>query len=84
MSDCTMHGMFANSEGTEIGDPREPRPVATARYELYWAWSLHYDPHAQILLIDSRDTIFQRNPFDGITSSDFDAGILRLYGVSHR
>ena len=82
MSDCSMHGMFARKDGTLIDDPREPRPVATARYELYWAWCLHYNAHSQILLIDSRDTLFQRDPFIDMKPSTSAGGVLRLYGVS--
>ena len=82
MSDCRMKGMFSSEDGKPLDDPREPRPVATARYELYWAWAQHYEAHSQILLIDSRDTIFQKNPFEGMTASEADAGILRFYGVS--
>eukprot|EP00553_Chaetoceros_curvisetus_P002417 CAMPEP_0204613694 /NCGR_PEP_ID=MMETSP0717-20131115/1624_1 /ASSEMBLY_ACC=CAM_ASM_000666 /TAXON_ID=230516 /ORGANISM="Chaetoceros curvisetus" /LENGTH=430 /DNA_ID=CAMNT_0051626197 /DNA_START=1 /DNA_END=1293 /DNA_ORIENTATION=- len=64
---CEMVGMFGdNSTGDAVKDPREARPVATARYELYWAWSLHYDKHSWIMLIDSRDTYFQSNPFANV------------------
>jgi len=80
MSDCKMHGMFANANTGEIvEDPREARPVATARYELYWAWSLLYSPHSQILLIDARDTIFQGDPFGGMKPSSGETGILRFF-----
>eukprot|EP00816_Leptocylindrus_hargravesii_P002119 CAMPEP_0196817842 /NCGR_PEP_ID=MMETSP1362-20130617/62823_1 /TAXON_ID=163516 /ORGANISM="Leptocylindrus danicus, Strain CCMP1856" /LENGTH=550 /DNA_ID=CAMNT_0042195705 /DNA_START=124 /DNA_END=1773 /DNA_ORIENTATION=- len=80
MSDCKMHGMFANASTGEIAeDPREARPVATARYELYWAWSLLYSPHSQILLIDARDTIFQGDPFGGMKPSSGETGILRFF-----
>jgi len=51
---------------TPLPDPREPRPVATARYELYWLWSLQYNPHSWIMLIDARDTHFQLNPFQDV------------------
>ncbi len=83
---CEMVGMFGdNSTGDAVKDPREARPVATARYELYWAWSLHYDKHNWIMLIDSRDTYFQSDPFasvareDDTTKSD---GLLYFFEVS--
>mmetsp|Transcript_48581 Transcript_48581/g.72081 ORF Transcript_48581/g.72081 Transcript_48581/m.72081 type:complete len:600 (+) Transcript_48581:72-1871(+) len=66
-SDCHLNGMFGRKEGDggmeELGDAREPRPLATARFELYWAWSLRYSPLSYILLIDFRDAYFQLHPF---------------------
>ncbi len=62
---CEMVGMYGLENGdTKVHDPRDARPVATARFELYWAWSHHYKKHNWIMLIDSRDTYFQSNPFD--------------------
>ncbi len=64
---CEMVGMYGLENGDKtVRDPREARPVATARFELYWAWSLHYDEHSWIMLIDSRDTYFQSNPFANV------------------
>eukprot|EP01083_Nonionella_stella_P293095 996759_1 len=61
---CKLVGMFADKKkGGVIKDPREARPVATARYDLYWCWSLNYSMHSWIMLIDSRDTYFQLHPF---------------------
>lgn len=61
---CKLVGMFADEKkGGVIKDPREARPVATARYDLYWCWSLNYSKHSWIMLIDSRDTYFQLHPF---------------------
>ena len=40
---CKMDNAFGDASGKPISDPREPRPVATARYELYWMWSLQYN-----------------------------------------
>jgi len=61
---CELVGMYGNDENEVLVDWRDARPVATARYELYWAWSLKYDPHSWIMLIDSRDTYFQLDPFE--------------------
>jgi hypothetical protein len=76
-------GMFGDGDdGSVLDDPREARPVATARYELYWAWSLKYDPNNWIMLIDSRDTHFQSNPFMSVErrpENDGD-GILYFFG----
>jgi hypothetical protein len=83
---CALVDMYGDStDGTAIKDPREPRPVATARYELYWAWSLHYDPHSWMMLIDSRDAYFQLNPFSTVereNESSRDDGLLYFFEVS--
>jgi len=67
---CKLDGMYGvrQEKGTmkALPDPRKARPVATARYELYWAWSLHYNEDKWMLLIDSRDTFFQTDPFKNI------------------
>lgn len=51
-------------------DPRKARPIATARYELYWMWSKKYDGNRWIMLIDARDTWFQSDPFNGLVHAD--------------
>jgi|AntRauTorckE5430_2_1112549.scaffolds.fasta_scaffold05291_2 hypothetical protein len=82
---CALVNMYGiDSDGSAIKDPREPRPVATARFELYWAWSLHYNAHSWLMLIDSRDTYFQTNPFSNVerdTGGNAD-GLLYLFEVS--
>jgi len=74
--------------GTTTGrsNTRPPRPVATARYELYWAWSINYHPHSWVMLIDSRDTYFQVMPFEevvrdkeGATGGGVDEGVLYFF-----
>lgn len=85
MSDCQVNGLYGDKTGNQLEDPREARPVATARYELYWIWSLQYEKYRRILLIDVRDTYFQRGPFDDLpVTEEGDAdngggGVLRLY-----
>ena len=66
-------------------DPRPGRTVATLRYEWYWIWSLQYQPHSWIMLIDARDTYFQTNPFANLPrfsspENDIDSGLLYLFG----
>lgn len=91
MHHCQMNQAFGDaSTGTPIPDPRDPRPVATARYELYWMWSLQYSKESWIMLIDARDVWFQLDPFEGlhsngITTNDESGelmGELLLFGVS--
>ena len=67
---CQFSGMYGTSDADSpdakprpAEDPREARPVATARYELYWAWSLAYNANSWLMLIDSRDAVFQTDPF---------------------
>lgn len=78
---CRPVGLYADAAtGTVLDDLRTPRPVATARYELYWIWATRYDPHRMIMLVDSRDTYFQSNPFSLIERSDVDEkGLLHLF-----
>lgn len=59
---CQLKNVYANSTATQL-DARAGRVVATLRYEWYWIWSLQYHPQQWILLLDARDSIFQRNPF---------------------
>ena len=84
---CQFSGMYGtpdvdspDARPTAAEDPREARPVATARYELYWAWSLAYHSHSWIMLIDSRDTVFQTDPFKDLPrESDGQAADGTLY-----
>ena len=63
-SDCQVHGIYSTEDGiSPAQDPRVARPVATARYEMYWIWSLQYEATSQILILDVRDSYFQSNPF---------------------
>jgi hypothetical protein len=70
---------------TPLSDPRHARTVQNSRYELYWIWSEYYNPTSWIMLIDARDTIFQRNPFDLVPrryqdNKDEGGGLLLLFG----
>ena len=74
---CQFSGMYGTSDADSpdakprpADDPREARPVATARYELYWAWSLAYHANSWLMLIDSRDAVFQTDPFKGLPRED--------------
>mmetsp|Transcript_22586 Transcript_22586/g.54569 ORF Transcript_22586/g.54569 Transcript_22586/m.54569 type:complete len:511 (+) Transcript_22586:221-1753(+) len=71
-SDCKIHGLYSDGKDNYLApaaDPREARPVATARYELYWIWSRQYDESSSILIIDVRDSYFQSNPFNFVPFS---------------
>jgi hypothetical protein len=69
---CKADHLFAQKDRntgtvTPIPDPRPPRTVQTLRYEIYWLMiAFHTNPHAWILLVDARDTIFQTNPFASV------------------
>jgi hypothetical protein len=68
-SDCQLHGLYSTHDGiTPAKDVRMARPVATARYELYWIWSTHYEDTSRILILDVRDSYFQSNPFSTATT----------------
>jgi len=77
---CKMNNAFGDANGSPISDPREPRPVATARYELYWMWSLQYDKESWLMLIDARDVWFQLHPFQELTSRGKVSGELHFFG----
>ena len=68
-SDCKIHGLYSGENNRPADDPRDARPVATARYELYWIWSKQYTATSSILIVDVRDTFFQSNPFTHPSSS---------------
>lgn len=92
---CQVKGMYGarQEQGRmeALSDPRTTRPVATARYELYWIWSLNYEGDRWIMLIDTRDVYFQKDPFQGVerrnnasgksrkTRSKIEAGLLYLF-----
>jgi len=80
ISHCKMDNAFGDASGNPISDPREPRPVATARYELYWMWSLQYNEQSWLMLIDARDVWFQLHPFQDLKSRGRVSGELHLFG----
>ena len=45
------------------GDSRGPRPLSLARYEMYETWLRQYSSTSYALVLDTRDTFFQRDPF---------------------
>jgi len=80
ISHCKMNNAFGDASGNSISDPREPRPVATARYELYWMWSLQYKKDSWLMLIDARDVWFQLQPFKKLKDREKVSGELHLFG----
>lgn len=70
----------ATNTTVPLKDSREGRVVATLRYEWYWIWSLQYNAHSWIMLIDARDTYFQTNPFVNLPRSKNHQGLLYLFG----
>ena len=91
---CKLDGIYGIPQAGRVQpvpDPRNGRVVATSRYELYWIWALHYQPHSWLMLLDARDAFFQQNPFlhlprtnpDETTSASIlDTGMLYFFGVS--
>jgi len=47
-------------------DPRPSRTFANIRYALYEYWLRFYSDTAYILILDFRDTFFQRDPFESL------------------
>lgn len=88
---CKLNGIYGLLDATATGgvravdDPRRGRVVATSRYELYWIWSLQYNSHSWLMLLDSRDSYFQSNPFANLkrtTDPNVRDGVLHFFGVS--
>jgi hypothetical protein len=72
-SKCVVCMKFTDGSMTPTGtitkkaqDPRQGRVVATLRYEWYWIWLQHYQPNSWIMILDARDSYFQRNPFANV------------------
>lgn len=80
MNDCKMNNVFGDAAGNPVDDPRDARPVATARYELYWIWSLQYSKESWLMLLDVRDIWFQLDPFEQVRSRGNVNGELHLFG----
>ena len=84
-----LHIEYSAGEWKPLADVRESRPVATTRYELYWIWSIQYQPHTWQMLVDARDTYFQTDPFAAVprepidnkpTSKQRQDGVLFFFG----
>jgi hypothetical protein len=70
-----------------LDDFRVARPVATTRYELYWIWSLQYNKHSWIMLVDARDTYFQTDPFAAVPREpnlERNSGVIFFFGVRRK
>jgi hypothetical protein len=86
---CKCHNLYGRRKQgeeavTPLEDPRQARTVPTTRYELYWIWIVHYSKHSWIMMIDARDTVFQKNPFDFVPREPDETrkdGLLILFGV---
>lgn len=84
---CKLHDIYGTrqQDGSihTVQDPRMGRVVATLRYELYWIWTLQYNPNSWLMLLDARDSYFQRNPFQQLPrSTNKNSGQLYFFGVS--
>lgn len=84
---CQCHELYAQVEAdgkaTPLQDQRPPRTLANTRYEVYWLMLQNYDKDRWILVIDSRDTYFQSNPFEHVpraTDPSKQSGVLYFFG----
>lgn len=80
---CLLDGVYGikDDDGKVIEtlkDQRIGRVVATLRYEWYWIWAAKYNPESWIMLVDARDTFFQKNPFEGVPRNQ--NGLLYFFG----
>jgi len=44
-----------------------PLPLAIIRHELYLSWAWLYSKQSRLLILDFRDTFFQRDPFESLS-----------------
>ena len=86
---CKLHDIFAREQADGslelLDDPRSPRTVQNIRYETYWVMASAYNPNSWILLVDSRDTVFQDNPFTHLPRNSDPSGqsdLLYFFGES--
>lgn len=86
---CKLQGVYGRKEadGTVqvIDDPRDGRTLQNLRYEIYWAMISAYNPHSWILLVDARDTVFQKDPFEHVPRNSDPtgkSGLLYFFGES--
>ena len=42
-------------------------PLAIIRHELYLSWAWKYNKQSRLLILDFRDTFFQRDPFESLS-----------------
>lgn len=85
---CRLHDVYGwvdeAGKVLKLGkDPREGRVVATLRYEWYWIWNQHYNNNVWIMVLDARDSFFQRNPFADLprsTDVTIDQGQMWFFG----
>lgn len=64
---CKVFKMFAHKEiGGYLPDPRPHRELAQLRFEYFWAWSTQYAQSSRLFMLDSRDLMFQANPFPNL------------------
>jgi hypothetical protein len=87
---CICHHLYGqrnkiNGTITPILDPRTPRTVQTLRYEIYWLMLIPISSQSWILLVDARDTYFQKDPFVSVPRMTDPhpqqrSGILYLFG----
>jgi hypothetical protein len=73
----------ADGAVTPLDDPRPARTIAVTRYEVYWIMALNYNADRWILLVDSRDTYFQADPFTDVprhTDPTGKSGLLYYFG----
>ena len=63
----------------EKGETRGPRPLALIRYEQYKSWLAAYSKESWILIMDTRDSFFQRDPFSSAVLDKADGTDLHLF-----
>ena len=61
-------GGIKSSTGCDWHPDQDLRlPLAIVRHELYLSWAWQYNTEARLLILDFRDTFFQRDPFESLT-----------------
>ena len=64
---CSKGGSIKHSmECDWHPDQDMPLPLAVIRHELYLSWASLYSQRSRLLILDFRDTFFQRDPFESL------------------
>jgi len=70
---CNGRGNVKHGLGCDWHDEQDmPLPLAIIRHELYLSWAWKYSKQSRLLILDFRDTFFQRDPFESLEFGSFE------------
>jgi len=70
---CNKGGNIKHGLGCDWHAEQDmPLPIAVIRHELYLAWAWKYSKKSRLLILDFRDTFFQRDPFESLDFGSYE------------